>query len=212
MEVLVRPDGTPRTHPLMISAGIFARREAELKLKEQAGQLTEADKVGYLRTAAFTLGMALELYRYEYGKLPESAEELVAQEYLNALPGNPYSAWSPLPVRFESAHPEIKEYAGLVAAGLAQPGVVLVSATGSILVPDPANATDPANKSFAFEFSPPAEVWLQTEAKMHGMEYQAYEEQLSRQYADRALWPASGIVTPIPPPATAMVVAPPAVQ
>jgi hypothetical protein len=162
----------------MISYRILAQRAAALKAQAAGGtELSAHDTADYLRLCEFTIGMALELYRYEYGHLPRSRDELVSLDYIDAWPGDPRHGWAPLEL-------------ALPGSAGAPDGLALTVLPGGGWQLD--GAGGPASPFAAL--AAPAPPWLETEARLHGQDYPAYEQHLSQLYPDRMLWPASGVV------------------
>jgi hypothetical protein len=142
--------------------------------------LNMADVGDYYGLCIYTVGMAVELYRYEYGRLPTRPEELVELDYLDAWPRDPLHDWQPVPA----------DFGGETAASDGESVIELMRYEGG--------GYELLNQ-LGWDFSLPAATWLETEARLHGLDYLAYEQQLSQQYPDRALWPASSVVWPATP-------------
>jgi hypothetical protein len=178
----------------MLTARLLEAQRSALEEQLAAGEpVTDAQQERYLALAAFSVALACELYKYEFGRLPQTPGALLAEEYMNDWPGNPRSDWQPLPF---DCGPAITTF------NRGFPGTETISLREA---PEGGLAfavriyDDSSN--LLLDYQSPRAVWLETEAQLNAMDYLAYEQELSQRYPDRALWPANGIVRPAPVPA-----------
>lgn len=160
---------------------LCARRLETLEVSLRAGQQPSAAELEvYARLSAFCLAMALELFKYEYGRLPLSSSELEAEDYFDQWPSDPARGWQPLELAVNPAVPR-------------DAVVELIYTPGSLAFSLRCRAAD---GRLLLDYASPEETWYETEARLQQRDYLAFEQSISAMYADRRLWPASGVVRP----------------
>jgi hypothetical protein len=86
------PDGSPRRMPKSMATATIEYQTKQLSEASPADRARALQE--YQQGVVQALYIALELYKYEQGKLPADLHELAGTDYLDAWPGDPVAALS----------------------------------------------------------------------------------------------------------------------